>query len=160
MESKSKLHDFGVHTLGQVAALPLGPVQAQFGPEGKRIWELARGHDDTPLYPRMMAENIEESVLLTLATVSLDAILVSVETLLSRVFIRIGPRGMGIRSLNLWTRSYSLGHWERSVRFKDAAMDIKTVISRVKRVLEDYPQPGPVEQVGVRITGLGRQSHR
>ena len=74
MESQDKLHAFGMRTLGQIAALPPGPVQAQFGPEGKRLWELARGHDDTPLYPRMMEENIEESTLLTSATVSLDAI--------------------------------------------------------------------------------------
>ena len=55
------------------AGLPPGPAQAQFGPEGKRLRELARGQDDTPLYPRMMEENIEESVLLTSATVSLGA---------------------------------------------------------------------------------------
>jgi hypothetical protein len=34
-------------------------------------------------------------------------------------------------------------------------MDMKNVRSRVSRVLEDYPQPGPVEQVGIRVTRLG-----
>jgi DNA polymerase-4 len=160
IESKGKLRDFGIHTLGQIAALPPGPLQAQFSTEGKRLWELARGHDDTPLYPRMMEENIEESVLLTSATVSLDAIAVTAETLLARVFIRVSTKGMGIRSLTLWTRSWSAGQWERSLRFKEPAMDVKSVISRVRRVLEEYPQPGPVEQVGLRITGLGRQSRR
>jgi DNA polymerase-4/protein ImuB len=160
MESKDKLRAFGIRTLGQIAALPPGPLQAQFGPEGKRLWEFARGHDDTPLYPRMMAENIEESALLTSATVSLDAIVVTAETLLVRVFIRISPQGTGIRSFNLWTRSWSAGQWERSLRFKEPAMDVKSVIGRVRRVLEEYPQPGPVEQVGLRITGLGRQSRR
>lgn len=160
MESKGKLHDFGIHTLGQVAAIPLGPMQAQFGPEGKKIWELAQGRDDTPLYPRMMAETIEESALLTSVTVSLDAILVTVETLLSRVFTRVSPRGMGIRSLTLWTQTCSSGHWERSLRFKEPATGLKSVIPRIKYVLEDYPQPGPIEQVGLRITGLGHQSRR
>jgi DNA polymerase-4 len=160
MESKGKLHEFGIHTLGKIAALPPGPLQSQFGPEGKKLWELARGHDDTPLYPRMMEQNIEESVLLTSATVSLDAIVVTAETLLMRVFLKISPGGMGIRSLNFWTRSWSAGQWERSLRFKEPAMDVKSVIGRIRRVLEDYPQPGPVEQVGLRITGLGRQSRR
>ncbi|MGD0794107.1 MAG: hypothetical protein ABR958_00735 [Dehalococcoidales bacterium] len=160
MESRDKLHAFGMRTLGQIAALPPGPLQAQFGPEGKRLWELARGHDDTPLYPRMMEENIEESTLLTSATVSLDAIAVTAETLLARVFTRTAPKGLGIRSLTFWTRSWSAGQWERSLRFKEPAMEIKSVITRVRRTLEDYPQPGPVEQVGLRITGLGRQSRR
>ncbi len=160
MESQGKLRAFGIRTLGQIAALPPGPLQAQFGPEGKRLWELARGLDNTPLHPRMMEQNIEESAFLTSATVSLDAIVVTAETLLARVFIRVSPQGLGIRSFDLWTRSWSAGQWERSLRFKEPAMDIKSVISRIKRVLEDYPQPGPVEQVGVRITGLGRQSRR
>jgi DNA polymerase-4 len=34
-------------------------------------------------------------------------------------------------------------------------MDIKAAMARIKRVLEDYPQPGPVEQVGIRVERLG-----
>ena len=34
-------------------------------------------------------------------------------------------------------------------------MDIKTVINRIKRVMEEYPQPGPVEQIGLNISRLG-----
>jgi DNA polymerase-4 len=34
-------------------------------------------------------------------------------------------------------------------------MDTKTAVARIKRVLEDYPQPGPVEQVGIRVDRLG-----
>ena len=40
-------------------------------------------------------------------------------------------------------------------------MDIKTVMNRIKRVMEEYPQPGPVEQVGIKVNRLsyprGRQ---
>jgi DNA polymerase-4 len=160
IESRDKLRAFGIRTLGRIAALPLGPLQAQFGPEGERLWELARGQDDTPLYPRMMEQNIEESAVLTSATVSLDAITVTAETLLTRVFTKINPGGMGIRSLNFWTRRWSAGQWERSLRFKEPAMEVKSVISRIRRALEEYPQPGPVEQAGIRIMGLGRQSRR
>ncbi len=154
-KSRSKLHDFGLATLGQVAALPPGPFQSQFGPEGKRIWELARGHDDTPLYPRFMEEVIEESATLPSVTVSLEAILVALESLLARLFAGNTLKGRGIRSLTLWTRSWNAEHWERNINFKEPAMDVRSAVSRIKRVLEDYPQPGPVEQVGMRITGLG-----
>jgi DNA polymerase-4 len=34
-------------------------------------------------------------------------------------------------------------------------MEMKSALARIKRVLEDYPQPGPVEQVGMKITRLG-----
>jgi DNA polymerase-4 len=155
MKSLSRLHDFGLRTLGQVTALPLGPFQSQFGPEGKKIWELAGGNDATPLFPRMMETTREEAAMLPSVTVSLDAILFTVETLLRRVFAGIGCKGLGIRSLNLWTQSWNAEHWERTIKFKEPAMDMRTAISRIKRILEDYPQPGPVEQVGMSITGLG-----
>jgi DNA polymerase-4/protein ImuB len=157
LKSRSRLHDFGMHTLGQVAALPPGPLQAQFGPEGKRIWELARGCDATPLYPRFMEAVIEESTALPSVTVSLEAILVAVEMLLSRVFARSGLEGRGIRSLTLWTRSWGAEHWERDVQFKEPVLDVSSAVSRIKRILESFPQPGPVEQVGIRLgrTGLG-----
>jgi len=39
--------------------------------------------------------------------------------------------------------------------FKEPALDVRNTMSRIKRTLEDYPQPGPVEQAGLHITGLG-----
>ncbi len=155
LKSLERLRDFGLKTLGQVTALPPGPVQSQFGPEGKKIWELAGGIDATPLYPRMMEASREEAATLPSVTVSLEAILFTVETLLRRVFEGIVIKGLGIRSLSLWTQTWNAEHWERVIRFKEPAMDLKNALSRVKRVLEDYPQPGPVEQVGLSITGLG-----
>ncbi|MFC2059626.1 hypothetical protein ACFLTZ_00845 [Chloroflexota bacterium] len=155
MKSKEKLRQFGLHTLGQVATLPPGPLLSQFGTEGKKIHDLARGYDDTPLCPRMMEEVIEESIMLSSVTVSLEAILVALEELLGKVFARISRVGLGIRILSVWTRTWNAEQWERTARFKEPAMDIKTVINRIKRVMEEYPQPGPVEQIGINISRLG-----
>jgi DNA polymerase-4/protein ImuB len=155
MKVKDRLRDFGIRTLGELAALPAGPLQSQFGPEGRRIRDLARGHDDTALYPRMMEQSFEENATLSSVTVSLEALLAAIETLLAKVFARISLKGMGIRSLALWTRSWDSEHWERKIQFKEPAMDMKAAISRVKRVLENYPQPGPVEEVGMRVARLG-----
>jgi DNA polymerase IV len=156
MKSKSKLSDFGIHTLGQIAAMPFGPVQAQFGAEGRQIWELARGHDNTPLYPRFMEEVIEENTTLAYATVSLEAILIAVESLLRLAFTRdILKKGKGIYGITLWTEGSNQEHWERNIRFKEPAMNIKSAISRIKQIMETFPQPGPVEQLGIKITRFG-----
>jgi DNA polymerase-4 len=155
LKSRSKLHYFGIHTLGQIATFPPGPLQSQFGPEGKRIWELARGIDDTPLYPRFMERTIDESTALLSVTVSLEVILMETELLLVRIFTNINRSGMGIYSLTLWTRTWNAEMWEHTIQFKEPAMDVKTAVARIKRILEDYPQPGPVEQVGIRVNRLG-----
>jgi DNA polymerase-4/protein ImuB len=107
-----------------------------------------------------MAENIEESTVLSSVTVSLEAILITLEALLSRVFARDSLNGRGIRSITLWTHGWTAEYWEHSLKFKEPAMDVKSIISRAKPFLENYPQPGPVEQVGLKITGLGYRSGR
>ena len=157
---KSRLHDFGIDTFGQLAALPEGPLQSQFGTEGRRMQELARGNDAMPLYPRLWEEVIEGNTILPSVTVSLETILVTVESLLSQVFTRITPGGMGIHSMTMWTRSWNSEHWERSIQFKEPAMDMHTAVSRIRRIMENFPQPGPVEEVGVRVTRLGYPSGR
>ncbi len=155
LKSRKRLREFGFRTLGQLAQLPPGPLQAQFGPEGKRMWELARGIDETPLYPRFLKETIEAGTTLASITVSIDAIVFALESILSGVFKKIGPAGLGINILYVWTRTWNAGNWERDIRFKEPAMDIDAAMRRVRRIIEDYPQPGPVEMVGVRIDRLG-----
>jgi DNA polymerase-4/protein ImuB len=102
-----------------------------------------------------MEESIEESTTLASVTVSLEALLVAIEMMLGRVFGKIGPLEMGIRSLTLRTRTWNTENWERTLQFKEPVMDTKSALSRIKRVLEDYPQPGPVEHLGMSINRLG-----
>jgi len=154
LKSKEKLHEFGLHTLGQVATLLPGPLQAQFGPEGRRLYQLSNGIDDTPLYPRLTEEIIEESTTLPSVTTSLDVMLVSIEAMIARTFVKFESKGMGIRSINLWTRSWLAEHWERNINFKEPAIHTKTALSRIRQVMENAPQPGPIEQLGMKITGL------
>jgi DNA polymerase-4 len=156
LKIKAKLHDFGLHTLSHLALMPAAKLQAQFGPEGQIIWELANGRDDTPLYPRLYEETIEESTTLDSITLSLDLILMTLESMLSKVFVRLAQKGMGISSITIWTRSWVSQHWEQNVRFKEPAMNIKAAMSRIKQFIENVPQPGPVEQLGMKITGTGR----
>ncbi len=46
-----RLKLFGLRTMGDLARLPLGAVEAQFGAEGLRALRLARGEDTSPLVP-------------------------------------------------------------------------------------------------------------
>ncbi|UCE98330.1 MAG: hypothetical protein JSV74_03130 [Dehalococcoidia bacterium] len=155
IKSHQKLRDFGLHTLGQLSVLPLGPLLSQFGMEGKKLYNLARGRDDTPLVPRIMTRAINGNAALPSVTTSLEAILTELESLLTKAFINISRLRLGIYSVDIWTRSWSAVHWERTIRFKEPAIDIKSVTKRIKRLLEDYPQQGPVEHVGFRVTRLG-----
>jgi DNA polymerase IV len=149
-----KLRAFGIRTLGQITALPPGPLQSQFGPEGMRIWKLAGGWDEMPLYPRSLEQAIEADTTLTWVTMSVEAPLSTVESLLVKIF-SADLHGRGITCLILWTQGQDSRHWEKTVNYKEPAMDVRSAIPRIKYFLENYPQPGPVEQIGIKITRLG-----
>src|SRR5205814_1420139 len=42
-EVQRKLALYNLRTIGEIAVMPIGALQAQFGREGKRLWQLARG---------------------------------------------------------------------------------------------------------------------
>ena len=160
LKSKTRLHDFGLHTLGQLMAMSPAHLQAQFGPEGNLMWELACGQDDTPLYPRLSEQLIEESLPLSAPTVSLDLLLMALEAMLTRAFVRLRQKNLGVSRIILWTKSWTSGHWEAAVRFKEPAMNLKTALARVRQIMEAATQPGPVEELGMKITGMGRLTGR
>jgi DNA polymerase IV len=156
LKSKSGLCKFGLQTLGQIAAMSPAYLRAQFGLEGEFIYELANGNDGTPLYPRLSEQNIEESTILPTVTASLDLLLMAVESLLSKVFIKLAQHNMGICAVTIWTKSWVAEHWEQSIRFKEPAMNIQTALNRIRQVIENITQPGPIEQLGMKVTGIGR----
>ena len=155
VKSKDRLCDFGINTLGQLAAMPKGPLQSQFGPEGNRMQELASGKDATPFHPRLWEETLEGSITLSSVTVSLETMLLAIDGLLSSVFTRITAKGLGISSMTLWTRTWDSEHWERKIQFKEPSTDMKAILSRIRWITEDFPQPGPVEEIGIKVNRLG-----
>src|SRR5216683_1974857 len=54
-------HKWGIHTLGQLAALDKEQLGARLGPEAVRMWERANGQSDRPLKLVRPPESFEES---------------------------------------------------------------------------------------------------
>jgi protein ImuB len=55
------LHKWGIHTLGQLAALDKEQFGARLGPEGVRLWERANGRSNRLLKFVQLPESFEES---------------------------------------------------------------------------------------------------
>src|SRR3990170_4156244 len=125
-----RLELFGLHTIGELAALPLGAVQAQFGPQGFRLWELAQGLDREPLRPRRREESVSERLTFSEPAVSTEALLVAGRQLLSRLFRRPALHRRAVRQMRLRAvLSYGPAcpagrrSWERTVTFREATTD-------------------------------------
>lgn len=157
-ENKARLHRFGLHCIGQLAALPVGAVQAQFGAEGKRAWELANGIDRSPLLPYQPEEVVSESLTFLAPAIMQHTILAALETLLARAFARPEVRGRYVRTATMEGRVLHHPPWTRRVAFKEAVNSKEKALFAIKSALETVTLPGPLEDMKLTLAGLTGES--
>ena len=153
-----RLRLLGLETMGDIARLPLGAFQQQFGPDGKRCWELAGGIDDEPLLPRLREETVVLRLQMPAPTVALEAILMGVERLVRAAYGDSGRRGRWVRKAVLRAALDGGGSWELSVPFREALADPKDAWFAVKCAIARRPPERPVEELEVELVGLSGES--
>ncbi len=153
-ESKNRLRQFALHTLGQVARLGVGPVPAQLSTEGRLAWELAQGIDRRPLVPQQAEELVREELTFPSPTITLSAILTGLEALLSRAFARPEVRGRYVRSVLVEGQVLRHPPWVRQFSFKDAVGSKDRALFVVKNALESVALSGPLEDLRLTLVGL------
>lgn len=157
-DDRVRLHRFGLHTIGQVASLPVGPLQAQFGPEGKRAWELANGIDRTPLTASRQERTVMETLTFPSPATTLYAVLPAVDTLLGRAFAHPEVRGKYVRTASLESRVLRRAPWTRSFAFKEAVNSKDRALTALKNMLAAAEFPGPLEDMTLLLTGITGES--
>ena len=153
-DRKVRLHRFGLHTMGQLASLKVGSLQAQLGPEGRAAWELANGIDSSPLAPYRPQEKVTESLILPSPATTLHAVLVAVETLLSRAFARPILRGRHVRTATVESGVLHKPPWTRHFAFKEAVNSRDRAFRALKSALEAAIFPGPLEDMRLTLSGF------
>jgi len=149
-----RLELLGLRTIGDLAALPLGAVQAQFGTEGRRLWELAHGLDREPLRPRRHEESVSERLTFSEPAVSTEALLAGGRQLFSRLFRQPALRGRAVRQMRL-RAALSYGRsWERTITFREATADRDQMLYVLRCTLEAALPSRPVEEMEVTLSGL------
>jgi nucleotidyltransferase/DNA polymerase involved in DNA repair len=156
-----RLEFFGLRAIGDLAALPLGAVQAQFGPEGRRLWELAHGLDREPLRPRRHEESVSERLTFPEPAVSTEALLVGGRQLLGRLFRQPALRHRAVRRMRLRAAltngpASPVGRrsWERTVTFREATSDRDQMLYVLRCTLEASLPSRPVEEMEVTLSDL------
>ena len=157
---KAQLHSFGLRSLSEVAALPLGPVQAQFGATGARMWRLAQGLDDSPIIPLRPDEEATESLTFAAPTAVQGALLLAVDNLLTRLFSRPEMRGRFARLSILEGHILNRPPWVRRIQFKIPVGDRSRGYFVIKSALENLSLPGPLEDIRLTLKELTGEAGR
>ena len=88
-EALQRLSLLGLRRIGDLVALPVSAVQAQFGPPGVRAWRLATGQDDAPVVPHPNRPVVRAALRFDDPLASVDALMAAVGQLLE-VAIALG----------------------------------------------------------------------
>ncbi len=153
-----RLRLLGIETIGQVARMPLGAFQQQFGLEGKRCWELANGIDLEPLVARVKEETIVRRLQLPTPAVSLEAILAGLERLVFAAYQDNDRKGRWVRKVVIRAALDGSGAWELPVPFREALADPRDAWFAVRSAVERHPPERPVEELEVELVGLSAES--
>ena len=155
---KAAMHRFGMHTMGQVAAMPGGLLVDQFGVEGQRIWALCNGMDDSPLVPLKFEETVVEYASLPFYSTSLDVLLVAVDTLLNRAYARPWMQGRYAGRAALECSVFGAAPWGKAVPFKGGASGWERASFIIRNQLEADPPQAPLEDVTLTLSHFAGES--
>ena len=155
---KAAMRRFGLHTMGEAAAMSRDMLAEQFGPAGGRAWDLSHGIDNSPLVPLKHEETVVERASLPFSSTSMPLLLAAVDTLLRRAYSRPRMRGRYAGSASLECVLDRASPWEKSFHFKQSAGSSARAYFIISNRLEtDHPQ-APVEEVSLALSDLTGES--
>jgi len=159
-ETIRRMERLGLRTLGDLAALPPATVAARFGAEGRRMWALASGQDDTPVRPGRRPDIVSERLDLPAPATSQDALLVALTRLTLRAFGRPALRRRHVRQARLRAALEDGGAWEQIATLREPGGP-RRVIDALGYRLRAATLPGPVTALALDLVGpvdvAGRQ---
>ncbi len=155
-----RLHAFGLTTMGHIADIPRGPMEAQFGQSGGTAWDLANGIDNRPLIPKRSVMGVSEHLDFPDPTVSMAAILPALESLLVRAYGRPQLARRFARQANIQSKVFQHAPWTMRVPFKDPAGSKNQALFAIKSKLDMAEIPGPLEDMRITLSGITGEAGR
>ena len=149
-----RLHLFGIDRLGQVADISLSAMQAQFGPEGARAWELANGRDDSRIVPGRDELKVDQEMELPAPTALFEPLVVGTRALIQRGLQHRDINGQSLRRLD-WRAGLESGEQvTRRFVFREPTNDPVRMLFVVRQRIERLQLPAPAVSIGLTLSGI------
>ena len=149
-DHKTTLARWGLHTLGDLAALPLQGLATRFGPEGVRWAKACRGEDERPLSPTTEAETFELSLDLEWPVDGLEPLMFLLGRLLEPLMGTLCQRGRSAQAVTLSLRLADGTRHHQTVRTSAPSVAPKTWRTLLLLDLETSPPQDAIVGLCVR----------
>jgi protein ImuB len=140
-----ELEELGVRTIGQLAGLPGSAVAERLGPDGRRAWSLAGGHNtaeqDGRVHPRRPAVALHETLEFPEAVGNELTLRRGLGVLLDRLLARPERAGRPPRKVAVWARLVGGASWRRTVTLREPTAEPARLRAALGTKLLELPAP-------------------
>jgi len=146
-ELRETLERWGIHRLGDLAALPPLGIAERLGPEGLHLRALARGEEDRKLKALEDPLRFEAEIELDDPVEALEPLAFLLSRLLNGLATSLATRALATDELRLRLKLENRTAHERTLRLPVPSLDTKAFLKLLQLDLEAHPPASPVIHV-------------
>src|SRR6184192_335565 len=143
------LHKWGIHTLGQLAALDKEQLGARLGPEAVRMWERANGQSNRVLKLIRPPESFEESFEFEHEIETAEPLLFMLRRFLEQLAVRLGAIYLVAKELTLRITFGNKQTYERVFKIPQPTNDVDLLFRMLQTHLENFRSEHPIVAVAL-----------
>jgi DNA polymerase-4 len=157
---EQRLGVLGVHTVGQLAALPEQVLASRFGDAGRHLWELAHGRDERAVVPDREAKSLSTETTFAQDVGDPETLRACLLGLVEHLAARLRQAGLRARTVELKVRSSDFRTRTRSMSLTEPTNRTDVVWRAALGLLQKSLRREvlPVRLLGVGATALTRDA--
>jgi len=143
------LHKWGIHTLGQLAALDKEQLAARLGPEAVRMWERANGKSERLLKLVRPPESFDESFEFENEIETTEPLLFMLRRFLEQLTLRLSAIYLVAKELTLRFAAANKQRYERCFKIPQPTNDVDLLFRMLHTHLENFKSEYPITAVSL-----------
>src|SRR5947209_13722318 len=143
------LHKWGIHTLGQLAALDKEELAARLGPEAVRLWERANGRATRLLKFVQLPETFDETFEFDHEIETAEPLLFMLRRFLEQLALRLSAIYLVARELTLRITFSNKQTYERVFKIPQPTNDVDLLFRMLQTHLENFKSEHPIVAVSL-----------
>jgi len=144
------LHKWGVHTLGQLAALNKEDLRERLGSEAVRLWERANGTATRPLKFVQPPESFIESFEFDHEVETAEPLLFILRRFLEQLALRLSSIYLVARELTLTITFSNKGTYERVFKIPQPTNEVDLLFRMLQTHLDNFKSEYPIVAVALK----------
>jgi len=143
------LHKWGIHTVGQLAALDKEQLGTRLGPEAIRLWERANGRSTRLLKLIRPPESFEENFEFEREIETAEPVLFMLRRFLEQLAVRLAAIYLVAKELTLQITFANKQSYERVFKIPQPTNDVDLLFRMLQTHLENFRSEHPIVAVAL-----------